>query len=177
MHKCRGLPKLEVLVKATVSQLAAYAGKSERTIHRYLASGKWPHTRLAGGLVEIDDSLIIGPPDEQEGLVLAALARIEQKLDALSAHVDTLSAGHLQVTHHARITANLPLAQSELPPELTPWRNYVREKGYSETTISRAIKRGEIPVVHGPWKRGHAVIQDAISEEGKQAIDKLYGKA
>ncbi len=160
-------------MKATISQLAAYAGKSERTIHRYLASGKWPHTNLAGGLIEIDDSLIIGPPDEQEGLVLAALARIEQKLDALTATVDILTASHPQVTRHARITASLP-AQSDLPEGLSPWRDYAREKGYSETTVRRAIDRGEIPVVHGPWKRGHAVIKDAVTEEGKQAIDRLY---
>ncbi len=163
-------------MKATVSQLAAYAGKSERTIHRYLASGKWPHSNLAGGLIEIDDSLIIGPSDEQEGFVLAALARIEQKLDELSATVGTLAASKPQVTHRARMTANLP-GQGKLPEGLVSWRDYCKERGYSETTVKRHIDAGRVPVITGRWKRGHAVILAAIDEEGKAAIDELYGKA
>src|SRR5260370_13532023 len=95
-------------MRATITQLAAYVGVSERTIRRYLAGGKWPHKRLPGGLIEIDDSLLIRPEEGQEGLLLATLKRIEQKLDALSAAVISLSAGQPQVTPHLPLTPTLP---------------------------------------------------------------------
>src|SRR5260370_38974398 len=132
-------------MRATITQLAAYVGVSERTIHRYLAGGKWPHKRLPGGLIEIDDSLLIRPEEGQEGLLLATLKRIEQKLDALSAAVISLSAGQPQVTHHLRMTANLP-AQGELSEGLTAWRDYCQQKGYRQTTVNRAIEWGAIHV-------------------------------
>lgn len=169
-------------MRGTPAQLAAYAGKSERTIHRYLASGKWPHKRLAGGLVEVDDSLLIGPGDEQESVLLATLSRIEQKLDALSATVGTL--GQPQETSDAvtrsaarpiptrRATEEEP--GGELAPGLYAWRDYCKEKGYSETTVGRHIKAGDVPVLEGRWKRGHAIITQAITDEGKAAIDRLY---
>jgi hypothetical protein len=162
-------------MRATITQLAAYVGKSERTIQRRLASGKWPHKRLPGGLVEIDDSLLLEPESEQEGLLLATLQRIERKLDALSARVDSLSAQPAQVTHRAHMSANLPPAQGTVPEGLTPWRDYAKERGFSESTIARAIARGEIPVHRGRWKRGQAVIKELIDDEGKAAMDRLYG--
>ncbi len=161
-------------MKATPAQLAAYVGKSERTIHRWLASGKWPYKRLPGGLIDIDDSLLVEPESRQETLILATLQRIEEKLDRLAADVATLSAGQPQVTRYVRMTANLP-AQSELPEGLMAWRDYCKEKGYPESTVKRAIDRGEIPVHVGKWKRGKVYVLAAIDEEGKQAIDRLYG--
>src|SRR5258708_17491717 len=161
-------------MRATITQLAAYVGVSERTIHRYLAGGKWPHKRLPGGLIEIDDSLLIRPEEGQEGLLLATLKRIEQKLDALSAAVISLSAGQPQVTHHVRMTANLP-AQGELPEGLTAWRHDCKEMGYIETTVKRAIHRGAIPIHRGRWKRGKVFIEGAVDEAGMRAIDALYG--
>src|SRR5258708_2336410 len=162
-------------MRATITQLAAYVGVSERTIHRYLAGGKWPHKRLAGGLIEIDDSLLTQPENGQEGLLLATLKRIEQKLDALSAAVGSMPAKESkpQVTRHAQQSANLP-AQGELPEGLVPWRDYAREKGLSESTVQRYIDSGQIPVITGRWKRGHAIIKAAIDEEGMRAIDRLY---
>lgn len=82
-------------MKGTPAQLAAYVGKSERTIHRWLANGRLPYTRLAGGLVEVDDRLLFAP-DEQEGAILARLTRIEEKLDKLSADVAALAASRPQ---------------------------------------------------------------------------------
>src|SRR5260370_38920798 len=123
-------------MRATITQLAAYVGVSERTIHRYLAGGKWPHKRLPGGLIEIDDSLLIRPEEGQEGLLLATLKRIEQKLDALSAAVISLSACQQQVSHHVLMTDNLPV-QCELPEGLNAWRYYCYENDYSVTSTSR----------------------------------------
>ncbi len=166
-------------MKATIAQLAAYVGKSERTMHRYLASGKYPHKRLPGGLIEIEDSLLIAPESEQEGLLLAALQRVEQKLDTLSAVVATLThsdtrAGAGTPPAKREKAATTP-SQGELPGELTAWRDYCQTKGYPESTVKHAIDRGDIPVHHGKWKRGNHYILAAIDEEGKHAIDWLYG--
>jgi excisionase family DNA binding protein len=165
-------------MKGTPAQLAAYVGKSERTIHRWLASGKLPHTRLAGGLVEVDDRLLFAP-DEQEGAILARLTRIEEKLDRLSADVAALSASRPRVHVHTEQAAYTPRpapapAQGDLPEGLMAWRDYAREKGYAETTVKRHIDAGEIPIITGRWKRGHAVILAAIDDEGMRAMDALF---
>ncbi len=167
-------------MRATVTQLAAYVGKSERTVHRYLASGKWPHKVLPGGLIEIDDSLI--EPESEQGAILAALARIEEKLDRLAANAGMMAAkeSRPRVHVHTEQAEYTPRpspgpAQSTVPEGLTPWRDYAREKGLSETTVQRYIDAGQIPVITGRWKRGGAVIKAAIDEEGRAAIDRLFG--
>ena len=57
-----------------------------------------------------------------------------------------------------------------------PWRDYVKEKGYGESTVKRYIDAGQVPVHRGKWKRGKVWILAAIDEEGKAAIDALYGQ-
>jgi hypothetical protein len=171
-------------MKGTPAQLAAYVGKSERTIHRWLASGKYPHTRLPGGLIEIDDSVLIGPESEQESAIMARLASIERKLDAVSATVsqlaaqrDTLPLPRAQPIQESRPARRVPMdASGELEPGIYAWRDYARSKGYSETTVKRAIDRGDIPTITGRWRRGHSVITQAINDEGKAAMDRLYGE-
>ena len=164
-------------MKGTPAQIAAFVGRSERTIWRWIASGKLPHTKLPGGLIEVEDRLLT-EPDEQEGALLARLTRIEEKLDRLTASVSSLSVSQPQVTHHVRTTASLPPgpAQGELPENLTPWRDYCDEKGYAQSTVKRAIDRGEIPVHRGKWKRGKVYILAAIDEEGKAAMDALFSR-
>lgn len=172
-------------MKATPTQLAAYVGKSERTILRWLASGKWPHTRLPGGLVEIDESLLILPDEGQESALpalLATLTRLEEKLDALSAVVATMTAQPTASkppfrvhTERAEYTTAQPV-QGDIPEGLTPWRDYCKEKGYPETSVKRAIDRGDIPIITGRWKRGTGIIKECVDEEGKQAIERLYGQ-
>lgn len=163
-------------MKATPAQLAAYVGKSERTIHRWLASGKLPYTRLPGGLIEVDDSLLTEPEEGQESVILATLQRIEQKLDRLAASVATPSRidSHGQ-TRPAPVRRETVDTQAAFPEGLIPWRDYVIERGYSESTVARHIKAGDIPVHEGRWKRGQAIIKELIDEEGKAAIDRLYG--
>lgn len=164
-------------MKVTVTELAAYVGKSERTIHRWLASGQLPHKRLPGGLVEVDDSLVIGPIDEQESTILTRLARIEQKLDDLAAIVGAMSQiDRAPAPRHTPVSRDIA-NQGELPPGLMPWREYCELKGYATSTVKRAIDRGEIPVHRGKWKKGKVYILALIDEEGKRAIDRLYGKS
>lgn len=167
-------------MKATPAQLAAYVGKSERTIHRWLASNKWPHKRLPGGLVEVDDSLLSPPEEGQENAIpaiLATLTRLEEKLDTLAASVGHLTAQpapRVRVhTEHAEYT--IKPAQGELPEGLTAWRDYAKEKGIPESTVLHAIDRGEIPIVRGKWKRGRVYILAALDEQGRAAVDRLYG--
>lgn len=101
----------------------------------------------------------------QESMVLASLVRIEQKLDDLAASVATMT---------AQPERQQQKVQSELPDELMAWRDYAREKGYAETTIKRAIERGDVPVYRGKWKRGKGIIKEAIDDEGKRAMRRLY---
>jgi hypothetical protein len=169
-------------MKATRTQLAAYVGKSERTIIRWLASGKWPHRQLPGGLIEIDDSLLNPPEESQESAIpaiLATLTRLEEKIDNLAAIAGTLAAQPASKppfrTHTERAEYTVTPSISELPEGLTAWRDYAREKGYPESTIKHAIERGEVPIIVGKWKRGRAYILAAINDEGKAAIDRLYG--
>jgi hypothetical protein len=161
-------------MRCTPAQLAAYVGRSERTIHRWLSSGQLPYKRLPGGLIEVDDSLLVEPESGNISTILATLQRIEQKLDMLAASADTPTR---TVSHERTRTARREtvVTQDELPEGLLPWRDYCKEKGYAETTVKRAIDRGDIPVITGKWKRGKVYILAAIDEEGKQAIDRLYG--
>ncbi len=157
-------------MEVTTTQAAALVGKSERTIQRWIAEKILPARQMGKNyLVNVADlEAHMGKNAELDTLV----ARIE----ALEARVSALEEQrHSQVTHHARITANLPPAQSELPPDLTPWRDYCEMKGYAASTVKRAIDRGEIPVHRGKWKKGKVYILAAVDEEGKAAIDKLYG--
>jgi hypothetical protein len=154
-------------MRCTPAQLAAYVGHSERTIHRWLSSGKLPYKRLPGGLIEVDDSLLNEPESGQTSTILATLQRIEQKLDMLAASADTPS-------RTVRPETSV-VTQDAFPEGLIPWRDYVIERGYSESTVARHIKAGDVPVHEGRWKRGQAIIKELIGEEGKQAIDRLYG--
>jgi hypothetical protein len=158
-------------MKGTPAQIAAYVGKSERTVHRWLASGKLPYKRLPGGLVEVDDTLLFGPESEHESMILQRLQRIEEKLDMLAAHVATLS----RFDRHAPAHVSPVVTQDALPEGLVSWRDYCKEKGYPESTVLHAIDRGEVPIVRGKWKKGRVFILAAIDEEGKAAIDRLYG--
>ena len=165
-------------MKATITQLAAYVGVSERTIHRRLASNKWPHTRLPGGLVEIDDSLIIAPENGQEGLLLATLQRIEAKIDALSARVDSLSASKPPRVHVHTEQAAYTVSAAPGPGEqegLQNWREFAKARGYSESTIQRWIDEGKVPVERGSWRGKRGKYHIAIDDEGRKAIDALYG--
>lgn len=167
-------------MKATPAQLAAYVGKSERTINRWLASNKWPHKRLPGGLVEVDDTLLIPPEEQQENAIpaiLATLTRLEEKIDDLAAHVATLSAQpapRYQI-HTERAEYNVRPAQSELPEGLIGWREYCQARGIPQTTVQKAISRGDVPVIRGKWKVGKAIVQAALDETGRQIVDRLYG--
>lgn len=157
-------------MKATITELAYAAGVSERTVRRYLKDGKWPHTRLPGGLIEIDDSLL-EPVEAEESTILEMLKRIESKVDALA---DMFRQAPAAVRHRpADVTIEQP-AQGELPENLTPWRDYADAQGYAQSTVKRAIDRGEIPVHRGKWKRGKVYILAAIDEEGKAAMDRLF---
>lgn len=158
-------------MRCTPAQLAAYVGKSERTIHRWLASGKLPYKRLPGGLIEVDDALLTAPDEGQESVILAALHRIEEKLDRLAASVATPS----RIDRPAPVRHEIVDTQAAFPEGLIPWRDYVIERGYSESTVARHIKAGDIPVHEGRWKRGQSIIKELIDEEGKAAIDRLYG--
>lgn len=164
-------------MRCTPAQLAAYVGKSERTIHRWLASGKLPYKRLTGGLIEVDDALLTSPDETQEGTILAALHRIEEKLDRLAANVDTLSAQpaprYRVHTEHAEYSVK-PVS-SELPEGLIGWREYCQARGIPQTTVQKAIKRGDVPIIEGRWKVGKAIVQGALDEEGRAIVDRLYG--
>lgn len=157
-------------MKCTPAQLAAFVGRSERTVHRWMASGKLPYKRLPGGIIEVDDKLLTEPESGDMGGILATLQRIEQKLDMLAAHVATLSG----IDRHPRHAESAP-AQSELPEGLVSWRDYAKEKGIPESTLLHAIDRGLVPIVRGKWKRGRVFILSALDEEGRAAVDALYG--
>lgn len=162
-------------MKATVTQLAAYVGKSERTVHRWLASGKYPHSRLPGGLIEIDDSLLVGPENEHENALLATLTRIEQKLDALSAQVGTLTAQ--PPTSHVQPHRATPARSDEviyLTPELVAWRKFARLHGIAETTVDKAIKSGRLPTVAGEWHIGRTIYREGLDAAGRHAFYEQY---
>lgn len=167
-------------MKATPSQLAAYVGKSERTIQRWLASNKWPHKRLPGGLVEIDDTLLIPPEEQQENAIpaiLATLTRLEEKIDDLAAEVGALSAQpapRYQI-HTERAEYRVKPVSSEMPEGLIGWREYCASRGIAPTTVQKAISRGDVPVVRGKWKVGKVYVEGALDEEGRAAVDRLYG--
>ena len=153
-------------MRATIIQLAAFAGKSERTIRRYLSSGKWPHTILPGGLIEIDDSLI--EPESEQGAILAALARIEARLDKLSASVDSLPAQPPQVRPSPARTAPVRLhteqAEYHVRPDIPEGSiqvfAFARLHGIPEGTAKTQIKAGrlqdlEADKVNRPGEKEH----------------------
>lgn len=166
-------------MKATITELAYAAGVSERTVRRYLKDGKWPHTRLPGGLIEIEDSLL-APVAPEESTILEMLKRIESKIDALA---DMFRQAPAAVRHRpadvtieqtTRARASPGPAQGELPAGLMAWRDYAKQQGYAETTVKRAIDQGKIPIITGRWKRGKVYILAAIDDSGKAAMDALF---
>ncbi len=157
-------------MEVTTTQAAIMVNRSERTVQRWIKDKILPARQVGKNyLVNVADlEAHMGKNAEIDTL----LARIE----ALEARVSALEEQRYpQVTHHARMTANLPPAGSSLPEGLTPWRDYCEMKGYAASTVKRAIDRGEIPVHRGKWKKGKVYILAAVDEEGKAAIDKLYG--
>lgn len=172
-------------MKGTPAQIAAYVGKSERTIHRWLASGKLPYTKLPGGLIEVDDALLFGPENEQESTILATLKRIEDKLDALSARVSQPSAhadimsepvSYEQKAKPVRVLHETAPVQSELPEGYVPVEAFCREHDYTITTVRKWIDKGDIPAHRGRWKHGRTYVQLALDEEGRQAVQRRYGR-
>lgn len=158
-------------MRGTPAQIAAYIGRSERTVHRWLSSGKMPYKRLPSGLIEVDDKLLFEPESGNISTIMEALQRIEQKLDTLAASVATPS----RIDRPAPVRREIVDTQAAFPEGLIPWRDYVIERGYSESTVARHIKAGDIPVHEGRWKRGQSIINSLIDEEGRAAIDRLYG--
>jgi excisionase family DNA binding protein len=170
-------------MKATPSQLAAYVGKSERTIHRWLASGKLTYTRLPGGLIDVDESQLFPLEERDERTILTVLERMERKLDDLAAIVGILAAQPTKKppfqlhTEQAEYTIKAAQSvQSELPEGFMAVGDYCQERGYAETTVKRWIAAGKVPIHEGNWKRGRSRIRYAIDDEGKKAIDALYEK-
>ncbi len=136
-------------MRATITQLAAYVGVSERTIHRYLAGGKWAHTRLPGGLIEIDDSLLTQPEEGQEGLLLATLKRIEQKLDSLSASVSQLSqSGTIQPQARPSPARAAPVSgpaqRPDIPAGAVQVFTFARAHGIPPGTAKDQVKAGRL---------------------------------
>lgn len=162
-------------MKATITQLAAYVGVSERTIHRRLASGKWPYRRLPGGLVEIDDSLIIGPVDEQESAILTRLKRIEQKLDDLAAIVGAMSQiGNQPAPVRLHTERSAYTVESDLPGGLVSWRSFAILHQINESTVYKAIHTGRLAIVEGEWRMGKVLVKGALDAPGRAKFYELY---
>jgi excisionase family DNA binding protein len=161
-------------MKGTPAQVAAYIGKSERTIHRWLASGKLPYTRLPGGIIEVDDAVLQEQEHVQKSAMLELLRRIEEKLDKLTANASQESENVVKVS--ALTKREQEAVQDGLPADLTPVQDYCKAQGYSKTSVMRWIEKGLIPVHHGSWKRGGNYIKYALDSEGKAAVDRMYSK-
>lgn len=76
-------------MKVTASQLAAYVGKSERTIERWIASGKLQAASLPDGSYEVSGAIIENMSAHDDMAILQRLTAIEERL----ARIEHLLAG------------------------------------------------------------------------------------
>lgn len=189
-------------MKATRTQLAAYVGKSERTIIRWLASGKWPHTQLPGGLIEIDDSLLNPPEEQEEGTILATLARLEKKIDDLAVCVRQAPAQkgeqaskppyrvHTEGRHGYTILEEGNISpdkkgeaaqqpqKSTMPEGLVGWRAFARIHNVSPGTVQKGIESGRLTIVEPKkgdvWIVGRATVLGALDATGRARFYELW---
>lgn len=63
-----------------------------------------------------------------------------------------------------------------LPDGLIGWRAYARSIGIAESTVQKAIARGDVHPIAGPWKVGKIYVQSALDEQGRADVDKLKKK-
>lgn len=63
--------------------------------------------------------------------------------------------------------------KSDMPANLSGWREYARSKGIPEKDVLREIRAGRIETVKGSWKVGKVTVREALDEQGRKKVDRL----
>ena len=174
----------------TTTQIGARLGVSERTVQRWIRSGKIKATLQANGYYLLDpadlDTLRIPtlPTTSASDFadILSRLETVEQRIGHLE---DMLGTFQSQTPRTSGTMPQAPSASSpsqrevsetvgELPDGLVGWRQFARLHEISESTIHKAIKSGRLPAIHGPWRVGKVLYGEALDENGRRRFHELY---
>lgn len=172
-------------------QEAAYRLRvSEKTIRRWIRDGKIENT-MRDGKYLISQRAVDTIQAQKETGGYETLARrieaVETALTQLSQRVDEIVSETVRrrETETVRQPSTLrpsravytPGKGDTLPPGLVGWRQFADAHNIAQSTVQRAVESGRLPVVCGEWKRGRAIVKQALDAEGQRAFIALYAES
>jgi excisionase family DNA binding protein len=173
----------------TAKEAADMTGLSERTIRRYIASGRTPARKVAPNrfAIAIDDLHSItkhadGEVDATQKL-WAAIEELRQELRSAKTRISALEAGSQAPNTTNRINVHqteippptIRTSSRGLPPGLVSLNSFCADHRININTVKGAIKRGELSYHGGSWKVGSTKVEYALDEGEQAAILERYG--
>lgn len=162
--------------RLSVRAAARHLNIAEKTVRRWMQSGKLTATRDARGQYQIERSdleamsIQVSIPASTRNAtddIQERLDRIEHRLNALEAQRQ-----HMTPAQPQSLFADHPV--SELPGELVPFTDFFKQHGISETTARRGIGKAFPVAPGGPWSIGGNLVKIMLASAGRRAFYEAY---
>lgn len=191
-------------MRVTVSQLAAYVGRSERTVQRWL-NGEQQKIRLeaqdlGNGYYEVSEAELQHlARQEFSTAALDTLQRIEANQIAILNRLERIEAWIAEGGTRRQISPikqqiaragpeqeessdtqvgqeprSAPVIVSQLPGGLVGWRAFARLHGIGESTVQKAIEKGKLEIEPGEWKVEKAIVKGALNQAGRARFYRMF---
>lgn len=170
-----------------IAQASRHIGKTEKTLRRWVHSGKIPYRVENGKLYfevsDLDAMRDKNIPAADNEALLARIETLEQRVAELEHQVQKQPAVLRPAA--ARYETGKPAPArprptrlvhdgGQLPDGLISFRSMAKAHNIAESTAQRAIESGRLDIVRGHWKQGRAIVQQALDQAGQRHFYELF---
>ena len=155
-------------MELTTLEIAAMCQRTERTVQRWLATGKLNATHLLGNRYEVAED------DLQPFLPHEVVNSISERIDALEARIAALEAMLSKKRMPARTprTTQIAPTSSTLPDGWIPINDLIKQYNAPRSTAIRHMR----PFIQvGKWRIGGHEVTNALDAEGQAEFIRQFG--
>ena len=158
-------------MELTTLEIAAMCQRTERTVQRWLSTGRLKATHLLGNRYEVaEDDLQPFLPHEVVDSISERISALEARIEALEAMLQSAPATRtprgVQIAHTPTTNSTLPDEWVDLPTLLK------QHPGANRSTVIRNLKQH---IKKGHWIVDGHEVTNALDEAGQAEFMKRYG--